>query len=1810
MSRSTFRLSAVVTTGALVAAALLAPTLPAAAEDLPTPAPTVSLDPAPESSSAPDPEPTAAPEPTTDPDPAPSQPIPEPSPTEAPAVPDPEPLPEDPEAPAEGTVTYAGAVQQLSDEDGIAIDPDIVIFSVERLGFLQVDLSGLATKPEPGSTVALSLAVPAGLDLASDGEAAFTQLANASVVSPLTAVATARIKQTATETSTQSSLINQTPAVSATHHIYAVYVSPAERKVKSPSQSTTTAAQNLVGYANSFWAAQSSGGASINFVLDGVVPWYQSTYSCKTSAGNTALWNQAMAKAKTAGFVPGKNNHLVLFFPDGYLGAGNANNFRYCGGSIGLGTVGGSINQGGLVWVMGDGTDGTTDIDMAKETLVHELGHNMSLGHADWLACPGDDPWVTSVDPFSSLPHCYLMEYGDTADVMGFGVGDGVAGSLSSPQAIRAGIWPSSAWMTQPVGTSGNIVLQPVGGNSGLRAAVLQDYDGTILFVEYRNLQGGDSTNYIGCDDGFANPDAQVCTVNGPHVRILRFEPTGYHGYKGADTYLIGRNYNSVGFTSPETYETPSGSQVQIVAVGPNTATIKLKRVGAISLKTDWVALQRSLSYDAVVRVDDTLSLMLGDWWNVDPTTYTWYRDGSVISGQTGASYTLTPADRGHVINASATINGTPRFDNCALYEGKPRLGCDGRTTPYNTATKGYLVSAGVYQPSQPGSVSIDSTTTPLTVTEADWPVDTTFSYQWLRGATASTATTAATGAGAASEHYTPNAADWNQHLRVKVTATVPGYLPVVRYTEARNLSILTTVPTPASFVISGTPQLGTEVTASHADLVPTDAASTVLSGVSYDYQWLRNGIPVTDTPSATIDAEDDLDYTLRSLDYNANVTLRVTISKPGYVSRVVSTPAFKPTQKGVITASSPTLTITNSYDVAAPMKVLLTSSLSGVSEPDTVTSTQWFRVNLTTGVSTAIPGATLTAYRPVAADYGYKLRVVTTVKKTNYVDLPVHSLTRDFSLRIDPATPLGFTGVVVKVDNTIGTNYPDFHAEIAPGVFNTVHWDSPGMTQTWQWFRSGVKVSGETDPSMLLTTADFTKQMTYTVVASYPGYLAFTATSPKSVVVAPTNFSHGDAAPITQNGLVLTANASLTADIEPDATSMTYQWFRNGVAIPKATARTYTLVPADYGTTTTVKVTYKKYGYADVTTPGNPGGTTQKYWISASDPVPLFAGHVLVGGELAADPLDYFDENLDTGIPLTIGTEVKVTYQWLRDGVAITTADAKDDGDYTLTPADKGKKISLKITAADGAVPARLLPWTRTSAATQPIGTQEIPGADAATVTVAKTAASDEFATTLEATTTNPAGTALKYQWYRDNSAVAGATKATYPLTTADQGKLIWVRVTIAKAPSGTTTFTQVVKDSAKTNYSFTGSTTGPFINLYDSYAVGQVLAPSFVQMQFNGVDVNNPDVRQRWQWLRNGVAIPGATAGGYQLKAADAGTKITVRVTSDLEGGGHVPFVSVWTIATPTATVAKGALAGTSVAPTVVHDGALLRAVPPAVTGSVGPGETPPNATFTYQWLRNNAPISTATKATYALTSADNGKNITVRVVAHLAGYTSVTLPVSVPINYNIKVAPAPDSPYLSSSSWTVGGQANVYFLNFVSDEGAVSGHQIAYQWLRNGVAISGATQPAYTMTAADVNKQLSLRLVVSKPGLLPLTHTVVIPFTLLVQPGVTNSPDIQVVAAGAGTLRVQYDNLQPPAPAPVYTVRWYRADPSTPTVRQLIATAPTYKLTTADANRLISVQVTMARAGFTTPSLVLPGPDAFTDGVNYTVTATEPP
>ena len=121
-----------------------------------------------------------------------------------------------------------------------------------------------------------------------------------------------------------------------------------------------------------------------------------------------------------------------------------------------------------------------------------------------------------------------------------------------------------------------------------------------------------------------------------------------------------------------------------------------------------------------------------------------------------------------------------------------------------------------------------------------------------------------------------------------------------------------------------------------------------------------------------------------------------------------------------------------------------------------------------------------------------------------------------------------------------------------------------------------------------------------------------------------------------------------------------------------------------------------------------------------------------------------------------------------------------------------------------------------------------------------------------------------------------------------------------------------------------------------------------------------------------------------------------------------------------------------------------------------------------FGYQWLRNGVAISEATSATYTLVAADEGTAIQCQVTGtNAAGAAVATLipPAVVP--------PVPSTaPPIPGAVPSVEGEAEAgHTLSCEPYATRWSGSpSFAYQWLRNGVVISGATSATYTLVAAD--------------------------------------------------------------------------------------------------------------------------------------------
>lgn len=143
---------------------------------------------------------------------------------------------------------------------------------------------------------------------------------------------------------------------------------------------------------------------------------------------------------------------------------------------------------------------------------------------------------------------------------------------------------------------------------------------------------------------------------------------------------------------------------------------------------------------------------------------------------------------------------------------------------------------------------------------------------------------------------------------------------------------------------------------------------------------------------------------------------------------------------------------------------------------------------------------------------------------------------------------------------------------------------------------------------------------------------------------------------------------------------SSSYRWFRSGVAIPGATQAKYTLTAADYGKVIKLAVTGTKTGYGAVTKYS--AGTRAVAPGVFRNVTPTIAGSAKVGQTLTANPGNW-------GV-----SGVTFTYKWYRNGATISGA---TQASYRLTSADKGKKITVKVTGKA----SRYYTATKTSRAT-----------------------------------------------------------------------------------------------------------------------------------------------------------------------------------------------------------------------------------------------------------------------------------------------------------------------------------------------------------------------------------------------------------------------------------------------------------------------------------------------------------------------------
>ena len=355
----------------------------------------------------------------------------------------------------------------------------------------------------------------------------------------------------------------------------------------------------------------------------------------------------------------------------------------------------------------------------------------------------------------------------------------------------------------------------------------------------------------------------------------------------------------------------------------------------------------------------------------------------------------------------------------------------------------------------------------------------------------------------------------------------------------------------------------------------------------------------------------------------------------------------------------------------------------------------------------------------------------------------------------------------------------------------------SSGASLAYQWLRNGAVIAGATDSSYKIQPADEGMALQCEVTASSAEGAAVAVSRSSLVAPIPSTL------PPAGGGAGTKASSYPARVGETDicrtfnwtgSTSYEFQWLRNGVPIAGAnsgqvssTEFTHTLTAADAGEAIQCEVTAT-----------NAGGSAAAVSAGGVSAAAVAAPPASIGG---LPPTLTPSGTVSVGETLTCsedvlgweGSPTSYKFQWLRNGVAISSADGGTAGTYALKAGapptgDEGAAIQCQVTAVNA------------EGATSAVSSQDVVSPSSAP-SPTNIGAPEFYAQVVGGTAVcgspgswEDAPTSYEYQLLRNGAPIAGASSGPvsssetefrfeYKLTAADAGKAIQCEVTATNA-------------------------------------------------------------------------------------------------------------------------------------------------------------------------------------------------------------------------------------------------------------------------------------------------------------------------------------------------------------------------------------------------------------------------------------------
>lgn len=813
--------------------------------------------------------------------------------------------------------------------------------------------------------------------------------------------------------------------------------------------------------------------------------------------------------------------------------------------------------------------------------------------------------------------------------------------------------------------------------------------------------------------------------------------------------------------------------------------------------------------------------------------------------------------------------------------------------------------------------------------------------------------------AGQTAPTYSVVVADVNHALRCDVTATGSD-----GPTTASSSSVYPSPPVVlTSPQVSGDLRLAQTLSCSRGtwddDGVP--AYSTT-------FQWRRDGVPISGRTAST--------YPLAQADVGHTIACRVSVGSLATADSLSVYPRSPENRTAPAIGGDPRLGGT-------------VSCSRGIWDDEGIdsypTATQWRR----DGVD--VLGATASTYLIGPSDLNHSLSC--TVRAAD--------ITTAYSPSVYPTAPSARMAPVIVGDPRLGRMLTCLRG----------NWDDPGRAPydvAYEWYRNGVFVADGTEHAV--TAEDINKSIYCAVVAEGVQSSPSNAVYPQgpTIVTAPT--ISGD----PRLGRVISCSRGVWDDADIQPYSVTYQWSRNGIAIPGANDTDHVVGPDDINTGLACTV--------------RAAGLTDTQSSSAFVGAPLVRNAPAISGRPYPDNLLSCSRG-DWDDPESAAYDV--TFAWFRSGVQDPVATTQT---YALGDADANTYVYCVVTAA-GLV----------SSSSSGLSIGSTPPSGGVVNVVAPAISGDRrlrghlSCARGSWNDSDVSSYQVAYRWQRNGVNIAGATSSTYTVAPGDIGNSLSCVVTAAATTQATAPAVAPLAPQALASPAISGER-----------RIRRDLTCSRGSWDERAADPWSVTYR----WLRNGNPISGATAATYRATTLDVNQNLTCEVRAEgLTSSGSSPV----SITSPRA-LGQPYVAGD---PRLRQTLQCSRGVWDDLAGD--------RYAVTYQWYRNGAAIEGESTASHLIGAEDASTSVSCVVVAE--GLTPAT-------SSNTSFPTAPRNVMVPSIAGTLRVRLPLSCSRGDWDDTAADRYAVAYQWYRDNDAIAGATTATYTPGASDVQHSLRCR------------------------------------------------------------------------------------------------------------------------------------